>query len=68
MKHAYTDLVAKLRYQAKRHGLDTADPSEASTLFDLAADIIDRHGQLLVRLKSAIGPALVRAAEIEATA
>ena len=53
MKHAYEKLVDRLR--------DARSLEEISVIM-LAADIIERHGQLINRLKAAIGPALVAAA------
>ena len=67
MKHAYTDLAARCRVRAEDIRAAEVTSADVPGILDLAADIIDRHGQLLTRLKSAIGPALVRAAEIEAT-
>lgn len=68
MKYAYEQEVARLKALARTIRLGDPLPDEAASTMEVAAAIIRGHGELLNRLKAAMGPAPVFAAKEEAKA
>lgn len=68
MRHAFENEVARLIGLAECLEAGGALPPDAASVARVGAEIVRRHGELLVRLKAAMGPALVFAAQQKAEA
>ena len=67
-RHAFESVSARLRdMQTRAEAGEDRTAMDASTCA-VAAAVVDRHGEFLVRLKAAVGPELVHAMIIEAAA
>ena len=65
-RHAHEDVVARLNEMARAIEAGQELPEHAAGTVDVAAAVIEQHGELLNRVKAAIGPSLVAAARAEA--
>ena len=63
MQHCYENEEAWLIGLAEQLEAGGVLPCDAASVARVGAEIVRRHGELLVRLKSAMGPALVFAAQ-----